>query len=61
MVDDINLGVEMSQGQIILVSKCVSLTHNSLKCLEWNSAYEKLKGFFPLKYAILRFEKCLNN
>jgi len=31
------------------------------KVLEWNSAEEKLKGFFPLKYAILSFGKCLNN
>ena len=37
------------------------LTPNSPKYLEWNSVYEKLKGFFPLKYAILSFGKCLNN
>jgi len=38
-----------------------SLTYNSPKYFGWNSAYEKLKGFFPLKYAILSFGKCLNN
>jgi len=29
-----------------------SLTHNSPKYLEWNLAWEKLEGFFPLKYEI---------
>jgi len=39
----------------------LSLTHNSPKYLERNSALEKLEGFFPLKYGILSFGKCLNN
>jgi len=38
----------------------IHLIHNSPEYLEWNSAYEKLEGFFPLKYAILSFGKCLN-
>jgi len=36
-----------------------ALTHNTPKYLEGNSAQEKLKGFSPLKYAILSFGKCL--
>jgi len=38
----------------------VPLTHNSPKYLERNSAQEKVEEFFPLKYEILSFEKCLN-
>jgi len=33
-------------------------TCNSPKYLEWNSASEKFKGFFPLHYAIISFGKC---
>jgi len=38
-----------------------SLIHNSPKYLEWNLVLEKSKWFFPLRYAILSFWKCLNN
>ena len=43
-----------------LLIENLCLTHNRPKCLEWNSASEKLEVFFPLKYEILRLEKCLN-
>jgi len=36
-----------------------NLTLDSPKYSEWNLAYEKLQAFFPLKYAILSFGKCL--
>jgi len=36
------------------------LTHNSPKYLEWNLAFRKFEGFFPLNYAVLSFERCLN-
>jgi len=39
---------------------CFILTHNSPKYLEWNLPSEELKGFFPLKYAILGFLTRLN-
>ena len=38
-----------------------TLTHNIPKYGGWNSALEKLKGIFTLKYAFLSFEKCLND
>jgi len=42
----------MLTASTLIRAFALGLTHNSSKYLEWNLAYEKLKGFFLLKYAI---------
>jgi len=42
------------------MNKAGFLTHYIPKYLEWNLAGEEFEGFFPLKYEIWSFWKCVN-
>jgi len=55
-------GVSLIENSFDVMMKTIvhALTYNSPKYLEWNFAWGKFEGFFPLKYEILSFEKCFS-